>query len=131
MGENRAAASIWTLTRDREQKRVEVSGPVTTLSQVLAPELAKEGLGIASAMTVPIQHYLDSGRLVPVLLEWQSDPLVISAVVPHAWMPARARAFIEFFSAKYQATVRGWQSSPLSPVQCRSDCASPKHSKYC
>jgi DNA-binding transcriptional LysR family regulator len=111
MGENRSAASLWTLVRGREKKRVEVSGPVTTLSQVLAPELAKEGAGIAPAMPVPIQHYLDAGLLVPVLSEWQSDPLVISIAVPHVLMAARTRAFIEFFTAKYKATSRQWQSS--------------------
>ena len=111
MGEQRAAASTWTLVRGREKKAIEVSGPVTTLSQVLAPELAKEGLGIASAMATPIQHYLEAGLLVPVLEEWQSDPLVISVAVPHALMAARTRAFIEFFTAKYQATSQRWQSS--------------------
>ena len=111
MGENRSAASPWTLLRGREKKRIAVSGPVTTLSQVLAPELAKEGLGIASAMPNPIQHYLDAGQLVPVLEGWQSDPLVVSVAVPHVLMAARTRVFIDFFAAKYKATSEQWQSS--------------------
>jgi DNA-binding transcriptional LysR family regulator len=111
MGENRSAASVWTLLRGREKKRVAVSGPVTTLSQVLAPELAKEGLGIGPAMQAPIQHYIDTGLLVPVLEDWQCDPLVVSVAVPHVLMAARTRAFIDFFTAKYKATSEQWQSS--------------------
>lgn len=111
MSENRAAKCAWTLYRGRQKRVVEVSGSVTTLSQVLAPELAKEGLGIGRSMPTPVQHYLNAGALVPVLPEWEVDPLVISAAVPHSLMAARTRVFIDFFAAKYKATAKQWQSS--------------------
>jgi DNA-binding transcriptional LysR family regulator len=102
MGDSRTGSTVWTLYRGGEKRAVEVAGQVTTVSQVLAPELAKEGLGICAVMPGPFQQDVAAGRLVPVLPDWQLDPMEISLLLPDRLVPARARAFIDFFAAKYE-----------------------------
>lgn len=103
MGESRTGTTLWTLSKGAEKRSVEVTGKVTTFSQVLAPELAKAGLGICAVMPGPFQKDVDEGRLIPVLPDWQLEPMEISILLPDRLAPARARAFIDFFAAKYQA----------------------------
>jgi DNA-binding transcriptional LysR family regulator len=105
MGDGRATSSVWTLYRGRERRSVTVTGQVTSVSQVLAPELAKEGLGIAAVMPGPFQKDVEAGRLVPVLADWQLDPMEIFILLPDRLVPARARAFIDFFTSKYSEEV--------------------------
>jgi DNA-binding transcriptional LysR family regulator len=108
-GEGRSATSLWTLYRGSDKRFVEVSGRVTTLSQVLAPELAKEGLGIAAAMPGPFQKDVDDGKLIRVLKDWRLNPMVISIVLPDRLVSARCRAFIEFFATKYRTIIDRYQ----------------------
>lgn len=102
MSESRTGAATWTMRRGDAEVAIAVDGPVTTLSQMLAPELAKEGLGIAMGMPGPLQAAVDAGALVPVLPDWQADPLVVSIVLPDRMVTARVRAFVEFFNEKYR-----------------------------
>lgn len=102
MADGRTGSTVWTLHRGGETASVTVSGQVTTFSQVLAPELAKEGLGICAVMPGPFQQDVEAGRLVPVLPDWQLDPMEISILLPDRLVSARARAFIDFFAAKYE-----------------------------
>jgi DNA-binding transcriptional LysR family regulator len=101
MGDSRTGSTVWTLHRGSETRAVTVTGQVTTFSQVLAPELAKEGLGICAVMPGPFQKDVDEGRLVAVLPDWQLDPMEISILLPDRLVSARARAFIDFFASKY------------------------------
>lgn len=103
MADGRTGQAVWTLHRGAETRSVTVTGQVTTFSQVLAPELAKEGLGICAVMPGPFQKDVDERRLVPVLPDWQLDPMEISILLPDRLVSARARAFIDFFAAKYEA----------------------------
>jgi len=106
MSERRSAGAVWVMRRGAEEVSVAVSGMVTTVSQVLAPELATQGLGIATGMPGPLQHYIDSGALIRVLPGWQADPLIVSIVLRDRMVTARARAFVEFFNEKYQAFAK-------------------------
>jgi DNA-binding transcriptional LysR family regulator len=54
-------------------------------------------------MPGPFQADVAAGRLIPVLPDWQLEPMEISILLPDRLAPARARAFIDFFAAKYQA----------------------------
>jgi DNA-binding transcriptional LysR family regulator len=101
--QGRSTATIWTLWQGDRKVCVPVTGNVTTVNQNLAPELAKEGAGIAAGMPGPLKHYLDSGALIPVLEDWELEPLVVSVVMPDRMVAARTRAFVEFFSRKYKA----------------------------
>jgi DNA-binding transcriptional LysR family regulator len=106
MADDRSSATVWSLHRDTEEVRVEVSGMVTTYSQMLAPELARQGLGIAPGMLGPLQDDVTAGRLIPVLTDWQLEPMALSVVLPERVVPARARVFVEFFVSKYRELAR-------------------------
>lgn len=101
--DGRSGSLWWNLHRGDERRSVQVSGRVTTLSQQLAPELAKQDLGITGVMPQPFQKDVEDGRLVPILPDWQLDPMVVSLVLPDRLVSARTRAFIDFVSAKYKA----------------------------
>lgn len=103
MAENRSAPTVWTLRRGSEHVSVEVSGRVTTVSQVLPPELAKEGLGIGSGILGPLRQSIEDGLLIQVLPDWQLDPVVVSLLLPDRMVAARTRAFIDFFTLKYRS----------------------------
>ncbi len=100
--DGRSGHLTWNLHRDGEHRAVQVTGRVTTLSQQLAPELAKQDLGITSVMPQPFQQDVEEGRLVRVLPEWQLDPMVVSLVLPDRLVSARTRVFIDFVSAKFK-----------------------------
>ena len=59
---------------------------------------ALEGVGICRLPELYVRHFLKSGRLVPILEEYRSDPLPVWMVYPNTrYVPAKVRLFIDYF----------------------------------
>jgi DNA-binding transcriptional LysR family regulator len=109
-GDNSVTQHRWTLTRGTERFTVDISGAIATRSLVLAPEFAKSGIGIASAMLQAFPDDIAAGRLIPVLPDWEAEPLLLSAIIPHKVMPAKTRLFLDFFAQKMKIQKAAMQA---------------------
>jgi len=69
--------------------------------------MAIDGGGIVMAQYRVVEPYVEGGRLVRVLPEWESPTVPLSAVFPcRRLMPARTRVFIDALTAKLGALGR-------------------------
>ena len=56
-----------------------------------------EGLGLGAFLSYQVQAPVQAGKLTPLLRKYETDPLPVSILYPHArLMSARVRAFIDF-----------------------------------
>jgi len=59
---------------------------------------AVEGVGVCRLPELYVRDFLLTGRLVPILEEYRSDPLPVWMVYPNArYVPAKVRLFIDYF----------------------------------
>lgn len=74
--------------------RMQVDSPVTLLA------LVESGAGLSALETLTVQDALDAGRLVKVLPKWTlPDGGVYAVLPPGRHVPAKVRAFIDFYRA--------------------------------
>ena len=65
---------------------------------IFLTELAANGLGISCAPCFVVMPYLEAGKVVKVLPDYQTAASVIYAVYPHRkHLSAKVRLFIRFF----------------------------------
>jgi DNA-binding transcriptional LysR family regulator len=82
--------------------------PRLLVNQVDAALLAaRDGRGIASALSYQVAHDLASGRLLRILAAFEREPEPVQLVVPSArLMPRRVRAFIDHATAALPSRLR-------------------------
>ena len=106
--------STWRLQRGLERIAVSVAGRLACGNAEFSPLFAIEGAGIAAGVTTSYAHLVGKGLLTPVLADWQFEPLVVSAIMPHRMMPAKTRIFLNFIAAKMKdAIVRIERAEPM------------------
>jgi DNA-binding transcriptional LysR family regulator len=93
------AQGLLRLTSGRRAETVRMRGNLGTNDGEVAVNWALNGLGIVLRAEWDVARYLRSGRLQPVLENWQTPPADIYAVYPaqHA-RTARVLAFVEHLS---------------------------------
>lgn len=106
LGTRDSGRTMWRLARGGERLSVEVAGPLVSSSLDFGRALVREGVGIAAVVTNAYRGDVASGKLIPILPDWQFDPLVIAAVMPTKLIPARTRLFLEFFARKMESVRR-------------------------
>ena len=75
-------------------------------SPELLTRLARGGAGIASVNDHFAAPYVESGELVPVLVEWTQPSYPVWAVFPgRRLMPARTRVFLDALAAEFNAAT--------------------------
>ena len=95
----------WEFERDGEILRVDPKGPLVVRQGAafdLAVHAAVEGLGIIRLFEDWLKPYLDSGALVPVLMDWCqvfSGPFLYYPGRNH--LPSPLRAFVDFVRATH------------------------------
>lgn len=76
---------------------VRVTGPLVTDSGDIMREAALEGLGITQATWWLFRQALETGALVPILTEYETEALPISIVFPaHRVTPSKVRVVVDF-----------------------------------
>jgi len=94
---------IWRLSSGKQTETVKVRGNLSTSDGEIAVNWALEGHGILMRAEWDIAKYLRSGRLRPVLEQWQTPPADIHVVYPQRHqLAARVRAFVDFLARHFE-----------------------------
>ena len=100
------AYGVWRLTPlrnpSRDAEAIKVRGNLTTNDGEIAVNWALDGHGILMRAEWDIERYLNSGRLVQVLPQYQTPDADIYAVYPlRHQLSIRIRTFIDFLSQSF------------------------------
>jgi DNA-binding transcriptional LysR family regulator len=91
------AYGVWRLRSARREEVVKVQGAMNTNDGDIAVNWALDGHGILLRAEWDLAKYLQTGRLVQVLADYETPSADIYAVYPHRHQFAgRVRAFVEF-----------------------------------
>jgi len=94
--------SAWRFGLDGQWTTVRVSGDRILDDASLAREWAVAGAGIVFMTEIEQRSDLQSGRLVRLLPEWETDPYPLHALLPSGrFVPARVRALVEFIAGRF------------------------------
>ena len=95
----------WRFCRDGQWTEVRVDGDRSADDASLAREWAVAGAGIVLKSEIDQRRDLDSGALVPLLTDWQTEPYPLHALLPSGrFVPNRVRALVDFLAAKFSAS---------------------------
>lgn len=94
---------VWTFSRDKEEKRVPVTGRLKANSSEVLREAALDGMGIALLPDWLVASDVQSGALTRLFAEFEAGPNDARAVVSALYLPnqrgsRRVNAFIDFVS---------------------------------
>lgn len=100
-----ASGSLWQFQGPGgESTAVRVNGAVRANNGMLLAEMASCGCGIVQVPDFLVQPLLDSGRLVPVLTDWEPPRLPIHAVYPtRRHLSAKVQALVGFLTEWFAA----------------------------
>ena len=97
------AYGLWRLASGKRSETVKVRGNLSTNDGEIAVNWALAGHGILMRAEWDIAKYLRSGRLRPVLDNWQTPPADIYAVYPQRHQfAARVRSFVDFLVEAFE-----------------------------
>ena len=98
----------WRFCRDGQWTEVRVDGDRSADDASLAREWALAGNGIILKSEIDQRRDLDSGALVPLLAEWETEPYPLHALLPSGrFVPNRVRALVDFLAARFEAIGAG------------------------
>lgn len=87
----------WILTRGDERHELLLPSAISTNDPEVYIGCALEGHGIAVISRVMAQPYLESGRLIEVMGDWQEEVMPISAMYPqNRNLSAKVRVFVDW-----------------------------------
>jgi LysR family transcriptional regulator for bpeEF and oprC len=87
----------WPLIRAGERSEVLLPSAISTNDADVYLGCALDGHGIARISQAMADPYINSGRLVEIMTEWQSDELPISAMYPqNRHLSAKVRVFVNW-----------------------------------
>lgn len=94
---------VWTFSRDKEEKRVPVTGRLKANSSEVLREAALDGMGLALLPDWLVMPDVQSGALTRLFAEFEAGPNDARAVVSALYLPnqrgsRRVNAFIDFVS---------------------------------
>ncbi|MCW5632734.1 MAG: LysR family transcriptional regulator [Rubrivivax sp.] len=106
----------WRLDSPAGPASVAVAPRLTSNNSLALREAALAGAGVLRVPTFVVAADLHSGRLVRVLPEWRAPGLDVHAVFPErAYVPLKARAFVEFLQARL-GDPPYWERSEQGPA---------------
>lgn len=115
---NLATGNQWVFSRDGEEHSVAIHGSLRSNNGDTNRLAALAGLGIIREPTFIIGDDLRAGRLVPVLPDYQTRPVVVHAVyLPTNRHSAKIRAITDFLVDLFRSHVPAWdQDLPLNGI---------------
>jgi DNA-binding transcriptional LysR family regulator len=97
---------LWKFEKDGQWEHVRVNGDRSVDDASLAREWALVGAGILLKTPLEQRRDMDSGTLVRLLEDWQTEPYPLNALLPSGrFLPKRVRVMVDFLSAKFQSTA--------------------------
>ena len=98
----------WRFCRDGQWTEVRVDGDRSVDDASLAREWAIAGFGLILKSEIDQRRDLDSGALVPLLTDWETEPYPLHALLPSGrFVPNRVRALVDFLAARFAAVSAG------------------------
>ena len=92
----------WRFCRDGQWTEVRVDGDRSVDDASLAREWALAGRGVILKSEIDQRRDLDSGALVALLTEWQTEPYPLHALLPSGrFVPNRVRALVDFLAERF------------------------------
>ena len=92
----------WRFCRDGQWTEVRVDGDRSVDDASLAREWALAGRGVILKSEIDQRRDLESGALVPLLTDWQTEPYPLHALLPSGrFVPNRVRALVDFLAARF------------------------------
>jgi DNA-binding transcriptional LysR family regulator len=93
-----AHSAVHSAVRNTQRAAIQTNHIETLL------KLAVEGAGIAAMSDILVAPHVNSGALMPVLPNWRTAVITIYAALPsRKFVPAHAKAFLEFLQSYYPA----------------------------
>ena len=95
---------LWRYERNGEEEAVAISGWLLSNHRDVNLDAVLAGEGVARISDLSAQAHFTSGRLVPVLLDWEmkdAPPVNLMYRASHR-RPARVRVFIDFITALFR-----------------------------
>jgi DNA-binding transcriptional LysR family regulator len=94
----------WRFCRDGQWTEVRVDGDRSVDDASLAREWAIAGFGVILKSEIDQRRDLESGALVPLLTDWETEPYPLHALLPSGrFVPNRVRALVDFLAARFAA----------------------------
>ena len=92
----------WRFCRDGQWTEVRVQGDRSVDDASLAREWALAGFGVLLKSEIDQRRDLESGALVPLLADWQTESYPLHALLPSGrFVPNRVRALVDFLAAHF------------------------------
>jgi len=94
--------SLWRFGQSGQWITVRVSGDRVLDDASLAREWAVSGAGIIFMTEIEQRRDLQSGNLVRLLTEWETEPYPLHALLPSGrFVPNRVRALVDFIAGRF------------------------------
>ena len=91
----------WHFSRDGKEFTVPVSGSFQSDNGDTNLEVALAGVGIIQLPIWMVGEHLQSGRLIQLLPDYQTDKIPLNALYPQSrYVPLKVRSFVEFMKEK-------------------------------
>lgn len=96
----------WRFAQQGQWMEVRVDGDRSVDDASLARDWALAGAGILYKSAIDVRVDLTSGRLVPLLTDWDTEPYPLHALLPSGrFVPSRVRALVDFLALKFEAVA--------------------------
>jgi DNA-binding transcriptional LysR family regulator len=96
----------WEFQEADRRRMVAVAGPFASNQAEAAIDACLQGLGFGRFLSYQVQALLDAGKLKRVLQAFETEPLPVSVVYPHArLLSARVRVFVDWTSARMRTLL--------------------------
>jgi len=100
----RSVLSEWQFRENERSFGVRIAPSVTTNSVEAAVDACRDGVGLGAFLSYQVQAAVKAGELRPVLRDYETEPVPITMLYPHAkLLSARVRAFIDFMAPRLRA----------------------------
>ena len=97
---------LWRFGQNGQWTEVRVDGDRSVDDSSLAREWAVAGAGVLLKSGLDIRRELETGQLVPLLPEWETEPYSLHAMLPSGrFIPARVRALVDFLAKRFTNAV--------------------------
>jgi DNA-binding transcriptional LysR family regulator len=95
---------VWRFAQRSHWTEVRVDGDRSVDDSSLARQWAVAGVGVLLKSGVDLRQEIDSGALIRLLPDWDTEPYVLHAILPSGrFVPARVRALVDFLAAKFRS----------------------------
>lgn len=116
---NARDATLWRFGRRGEVQEVRVHGRLKFNGAEACVEAAVKGFGVVRTPAFAAAEALRTGRLVPVLCDFEPEEIHVHVVYPHArHLAAKVRAFVDFLAKRYAGEPewhQGWGREHPAP----------------